>query len=76
MQESSLPWDVVGAEGLHRPNNLLEKFVVELRTNAWGDTASGIEMPGSQTSGVWKCVLLTYHSMCLLLVTARVKVTE
>lgn len=71
MQERSLPWDVVGAPSLLRPSNLLEKFVVELRTNAWGDTASDVEMPGSQMSGGWKCVLVNYRNMCLLLVTAK-----
>lgn len=71
MQESSVPWGVAGANSLHRPNNLLEKFVVELRTVTWGDTASGVEMPGSKMSGGWKCVLVIYHNMCLLLVTAK-----
>ena len=28
-------------------------------------------MPGSQLSGGWKCVLVNYHNMCLLLVTAK-----
>lgn len=43
-----MPRDVEGAESCHRPNNLMEKFVVEARTQTRGDTASDIDMPGSQ----------------------------
>lgn len=49
--------------------------MVELRTDSWSDTASGVGMPGSQMSGGWKCVLVNYCNMlcamCLLLVTAK-----
>lgn len=70
MQESSLPWDVMGFKSSHRPNNL-EKFMVELRTIVWADPASGVGMPGSQVSGGWKCALVNYCHMRLLLVIAK-----
>lgn len=57
VQESCLPGGIVGAKILCRSNSHLGKFVVELRTDSWGDTASEFGTPGSRMSGGWKCVL-------------------
>lgn len=45
--------------------------MVELRTIAWADPASDVGMPGLQISGGWKCALVNYCHMCLLLVIAK-----